>query len=83
MTYCSRIAVDVYVCALTDDVLPFFVTDDELGVVKLRHAPLEYFRILHEYKWIAVVVLIVLTHANDYDAVAFIVTTIKKKHCLI
>jgi len=36
-----------------------FVTDGELGVVKLRHAPstsLESFRVLHKYKRIAVVV---------------------------
>jgi len=43
----------------TVDVCPLFVTDDELGVVKLRHTPstsLESFRILHEYKRIAVMV---------------------------
>jgi len=41
------------------NVRPLLVADDELGVVKLRHAPstyLESFRILHEYKRIAVMV---------------------------
>ena len=44
-----------------------FVTDGELGVVKLGHAPstsLESFRVLHEYKRIAVVV-----HGSMYAGV--------------
>ena len=37
---------------------PSLVTDDELGVVKLRHAPISLvsFRVLHEHKRVAVVV---------------------------